>query len=122
MRRLFLLLLLPLFAPPSALAQTRESKAAPHVRVTWQERFAQANTTHDGQLTREQARAGFPAAARWFDAIDANNKGFVTTDDLAVWHKTQRVARRATGPGTLPPSPAPADNRTHALRPQIAAD
>ena len=77
-----------------ARAEPREPKTAPHIRMTWQQRFAAANTTHDGQLTREQALLGYPSVSRWFDAIDIDGKGFVTMSDITAWHKATRIANR----------------------------
>ena len=98
MRCIFSLLLPILFLLTGApvQAEPKEAKTAPHVRMSWQQRFVHANHTHDGRLTREQANAAFPSVARWFDAIDADEKGYVTVSDIAAWHKARREVRRAT--------------------------
>ena len=59
-------------------------------------RFQMANTTHDGHLTREQARSAdvMNEVAENFDAIDTGHKGFVTEDDIRAWYKARRAARR----------------------------
>ena len=63
------------------------------------ERFEAANTTHDGHLTLDQARAGhMPLIARRFDAIDAGHKGFVTMDDIKAYRRAQRAERAAAKP------------------------
>ena len=62
---------------------------------TLQERFDEANTTHDGHLTLEQARSKMPAVARDFAAIDADNKGYVTVDQIKEHARAARAARRA---------------------------
>ena len=68
-------------------------------RMSMQERFDTANTTHDGKLTAEQARAGnMPRIADNFDAIDAKKNGYVTMEDIRAWSRTQRAARRAKAP------------------------
>ena len=64
-------------------------------RRTLQERFDQANTTHDGHLTLEQARAKMPTVARDFTAIDTDNKGYVTVDQIKDHTRQARAARRA---------------------------
>ena len=73
-------------------------------RLSWEQRFAQANTTGDGRLTLEQAKAGYVTVARHFKEIDLDAKGWVTTDDIRAWHKARRAARSApkaaTGTGT----------------------
>jgi hypothetical protein len=58
-----------------------------------QTRFANANTTHDGKLTREQAAAGMPRVAQHFDEIDTQKMGFVTLAQIEDFMK-QRMASR----------------------------
>jgi hypothetical protein len=55
-----------------------------------EERFSQANTTHDGHLTMAQAKAGYSIVARHFAAIDVAKKGYVTEDDIHAWEKAER--------------------------------
>lgn len=78
-------------APPSAPFSAHR----PHAHRTVQERFDEANTTHDGHLTLEQARSKMPAVARDFEKIDAGHKGYVTLDDIHAHTAAQRAARRA---------------------------
>ncbi len=90
--------------PPSAVAPT--TPAAPsapttssHRRRTLAERFAAANTTHDGHLTADQAKAGrMNAIVRDFDKIDKNHRGYVTMDDIRDYNRARREARRAAHP------------------------
>ena len=89
MRRLLPLLILPLLAL-SAQAQTAPPSTA-HPHMTWEQRFQQANTTHDGHLTMEQARAGYRAVASHFAAIDQGKKGYVTEDDIRAYRKAQHA-------------------------------
>jgi hypothetical protein len=85
--------LAPLAVAGDAPADAHAPKAA-HGRMTWQQHFAQANTTHDGHLTLDQAQAGYPTLAKHFTEIDAGGKGFVTEDDVKAWHKLQRAAHQ----------------------------
>jgi ABC-type nitrate/sulfonate/bicarbonate transport system substrate-binding protein len=92
-------------AAGAAMAQTpAPADAAPppahaaHTHMTLKERFAQANTTNDGKLTLDQARAGMPMVARHFAAMDKDNKGYVTLDDIHAYLKAQRAARHQTAP------------------------
>ena len=87
----------PVTAAPAATAGSSVSRAATparKARVTWEQRFAQANTTHDGHLTLEQAKAGYASVARHFADIDVAKKGFVTEDDVRTWHKAHHAKRR----------------------------
>lgn len=63
-------------------------------RMTLQQRFDAANTSHDGHLTKDQA-----AAANWsfvasnYAGIDKDKKGFVTVQDIRAFAKARRAAR-----------------------------
>lgn len=84
-------------APSAGAAQPGQ---APHARRTLQARFDAANTTHDGHLTLEQARAGrMVAVARDFAAIDTMQKGYVTVDDIKAHRRAARLARKAAKQG-----------------------
>jgi hypothetical protein len=89
MRILLPLLVAAALALP-AFAQTTTAKST-HTRLTLTEHFEQANTTHDGHLTLDQAQAGYKSVARHFDAIDQDKKGYITEDDIRVYNKTQRA-------------------------------
>lgn len=99
---LLFLLVLSLTASRVAAQAADPPKACPPpvhaARVTWQQRFAAANVSHDGHLTLEQAKGGYPAVARHFQDIDADHKGFVTEDDLRAWRATRKAARRQAKP------------------------
>jgi len=86
--------------PPSSAAEQvappiKPAPAPRRARRTLDERFEEANTTHDGHLTLEQARAKMPAVARDFAAIDTDNKGYVTLDQIKAERRAKRAARRA---------------------------
>jgi len=118
MRLLPMLLALPLFAlqahaqtaptqPPTPAAgavatSTPEPTAtapvtAAHHRMTWKQRFTQANLAHDGHLTLQEAEGGYTSVARHFKEIDADKKGYVTEEDILNWHKLQRAMRHPNG-------------------------
>jgi hypothetical protein len=92
------------------------TKPMRHKRMSMADRFNAANTTKDGHLTLDQAKAAHWAyVARHFDAIDVDKKGYVTTDDIHTYAKANRAKhrRRAQPSGTPTPaapdsSPAPA--------------
>jgi hypothetical protein len=54
--------------------------------------FATANVTHDGRLTRQQAEVGIPLVAQNFDAIDFDQKGYVTLPEIQAFMVRQRAA------------------------------
>lgn len=65
-------------------------------RLTWEERFEQANLGRNGRLTLEEAKGGYRSIARNFSNIDATNKGYVTLDDIRAWRAQQKAARAGT--------------------------
>ncbi|MBB2925656.1 EF-hand domain-containing protein [Paraburkholderia silvatlantica] len=84
--------------PASAQALPGGSGATGSARVErmmaqLQGRFAAANTTHDGKLTREQAQAGMPMVAQHFDEIDAQKAGFVTLAQIEDFMRARAAAR-----------------------------
>ena len=91
MRFLLPLLAAVMLALP-AFAQTPINKPA-HTRLTMEQRFDRANTTNDGHLTLDQAKVSYKTIARHFAAIDRDNKGYVTLDDIRSYNKMQRALR-----------------------------
>ena len=93
----------PLAPTPGAVTEQAAPPTAPFTgsarhargRRTLQERFDDANATHDGHLTAEQARAKMPSVARDFDQIDASHKGYVTMDEIRAHAAARRAARHA---------------------------
>ncbi|OAJ62541.1 hypothetical protein A6V36_21580 [Paraburkholderia ginsengiterrae] len=57
-----------------------------------QSRFASANTTHDGKLTREQAAAGMPMVAQHFDEIDTQKAGYITLPQIEAFMQERGAA------------------------------
>ena len=62
------------------------------------QRFAVANVTHDGRLTREQAERGMPFVARNFDGIDLDHKGYVTLPEIRAFAAQRRAGGGQPGP------------------------
>jgi hypothetical protein len=74
------------------------------------QRFDNANVTHDGHLTLDQARAGqMPMIARHFADIDTAHKGYITLDDLRAYRSRVMEERRAAQgePDPVGPDPGP---------------
>ena len=105
-------LLLPLFAAVtlalSAHGQTTNdttiAKPSSHGHLSMTQRFEQANTTHDGHLTLEQAKSGYKSIARHFAAIDQDKKGYITEDDIRAYNKTQRALHHQSASAHHTPS------------------
>lgn len=57
-----------------------------------QNRFANANTTHDGKLTRDQAAAGMPMVAKHFDEIDTQKAGYITLPQIEAFAQERGAA------------------------------
>ena len=83
-------------APSAGTAGPAPVAGSPRPRRTLQDRFDNANTSHDGRLTLEQARAGhMNAVVRDFAQIDTGNRGYVTLDEIKAQRKAARQARKA---------------------------
>lgn len=54
-----------------------------------EQRFAQADTNHDGKLTLEEAKSGMALVAPVFEEIDASYKGYVTLDQIKGFAKNK---------------------------------
>jgi hypothetical protein len=102
MRILLPLLAVALLALP-ANAQTATTKPV-HTRLTMEQRFEQANVTHDGHLTLDQAKSGYRTMARHFATIDQDKKGFITEDDIRSYYKTQRALHHQSATSHHQPS------------------
>jgi ABC-type glycerol-3-phosphate transport system substrate-binding protein len=109
MRRLILALIATAAVPAAALAQMAPSPDAPPdspppagapaspdhtggMMQKMQDRFNEANTTHDGHLTLAQAQAAnFSVVSDNFTAIDTKKRGYVTFNDIIAWHLDQEA-------------------------------
>jgi hypothetical protein len=95
MRLLYALLLLSLCGVPALAQSVVPPAAAHHGRRSAAEHFADANTTHDGRLTLEQATAGYKSVAKSFNQIDVAHHGYITMDDIKAWRAAKKAARLA---------------------------
>ena len=78
---------------------TPPANGRPQQRRRMRERFEAANTTRDGKLTLDQAKAAnMVRIVRNFDAIDSQRRGYVTMEDIRTYSRAQRAARRAAQP------------------------
>ena len=60
------------------------------------EKFAAADTDHDGSLSRAEAAAGMPRLAKHFDAIDTDHDGKLTLAEIAAFLKQARAERQTS--------------------------
>ncbi len=83
----------PALAPPAAPSPpdappppAGEPPPAGSMMGIMQQKFAAANTSHDGHLTLAQAQtAQLPLVVKNFGAIDTANRGYVTFNDIKAW-------------------------------------
>jgi hypothetical protein len=114
MRRLLSFLIIPALALPALADEPPKAEAtAHHVRETWQQHFARANAAHDGHLTAQEAKGGFAPAAKHFDDIDVDHKGYITENDVRAWRVMRKAARRLAKPQEDNHRPRAAFQRTH---------
>ncbi len=92
---------LPCWAMAAAAEDAPKQPGAP--KVTWEQHFANANIAHDGHLTADQAKTGYPSIFKHFADIDTGGKGFVTLDDVKNWHKQQHTKHQPAPENKLRP-------------------
>ena len=103
------------FAQDTPVSPTSTSDPAPRYDGGARERFIQADTNHDGMLSREEAQA-MPFVARHFDALDTNHDGYITREEMRAGRERIRAARaqRSGSQGSdATPSPNAEDDGTH---------
>jgi hypothetical protein len=96
MKQLFAALLLSCAATVT-FAQTAMPQGANPQRMErmvqqLQTRFDNANTTHDGRLTKDQAAAGMPMVAKHFDEIDTQKAGYITLPQIEAFVQERGAA------------------------------
>ena len=57
----------------------------PDTLATLKTRFAAADKNGDGKLTRDECQAGMPRIYKGFDRIDADQKGYITLDQIIAF-------------------------------------
>ena len=88
-------LLLALASAGAAFAQSGDPANGDHPRAAggppspeqqqrMAERFKSADADHDGKLTLDEAKAGFPMVARNFDKIDTGHTGSITLEQITA--------------------------------------
>jgi hypothetical protein len=95
MRLYHALLLLPLFGAPAFAQSVAPPAAEHHGRRSAAEHFTDANTTHDGHLTLDQASSGYKSVAKSFSQIDVGHHGYITMEDINTWKAAKKAAKLA---------------------------
>jgi len=91
--------------------QTRQQPSKPSARsqqLSFSDRFAAANTTGDGCLTRRQAEQGLPGVAKDFTQMDAEGRGCLTLDQIRMFwrdHASKHQKQPVALPKDMPPPP-----------------
>ena len=81
---------------PAPIQPAPSQDAAPQAHP-FLDRFNAANTTHDGRLTPQQAQAAnMPWVAQHFAAIDSQQKGYLTVQDIRAYRQQLRIERTET--------------------------
>lgn len=84
------------YAPPPGYAEPQGATTGNDTALA--QRFASANTSHDGRLTQRQAEAAnWLVVAGNFPQIDIDQKGYVTLPEIRAW-----LAAQAPPPPGLP--------------------
>jgi hypothetical protein len=89
------LLLMPLLIGPVLAQTTPASTTEHHGRRSADQHFSDANTSHDGKLTLDQATSGYKSLAKSFAQIDVGHHGYVTLDDVKTWKAAKKAAKLA---------------------------
>jgi hypothetical protein len=91
---IIMMIALPLSASAQTPSQSREARSC----ETFRNKFADANTTHDGCLTLRQASAGgLNGIVKQFTRIDTAKRGCVTLADIRTYRQALNAQRRAAG-------------------------
>ena len=58
-----------------------------------EKRFTAADKNGDGQLSRDEAKAGMPMVYKRFDSIDVEHKGYLTLDQIRAAFQNRPAAQ-----------------------------
>jgi hypothetical protein len=96
-------------ATPAPTTPAAKPAAPQHHHMTFNERFKAANTTNDGHLTLDQAKAAkWTYVERHFTAMDKDKKGYVTADDIHAYaHASHATTSSHPAKPKTPATPAP---------------
>lgn len=84
-------------ASASAFAQAADPGRAKQMGAELKQRFAAADSNHDGLLTRDEAKAGMPFVYRNFEAIDTAKNGKLSMAEIATFIRAKAAERKSGG-------------------------
>jgi Ca2+-binding EF-hand superfamily protein len=90
MSRRFFSLFTGLLLATAATAQASDDARLQRIQEELQQRFTQADTNHDGLLSREEARDGMPRVYKRYDDIDSQQSGALSLEDITRYLLQQR--------------------------------
>lgn len=87
----------PTRMPRAGSSGSLEREGTGHAgRKTAQQRFEEANTSHDGHLTEAQAQAAhMRGVSTHFAEIDSHHRGYITFDEIHAWRAERRAEHKA---------------------------
>ncbi|GGA14403.1 EF-hand domain-containing protein [Dyella caseinilytica] len=88
MRKIYSIFLAAMLSPVVAVATPQTSANSPRAQQMMrmlEQRFAAADTNHDGKLTLAEAQAGMPRVAQHFADIDTTRQGYITLDQIKLF-------------------------------------
>lgn len=89
---------------PATVAQAQDfTKILEHAK----ERFAAADTDHDGMLSRAEAQKGMPFVAKNFDRIDTAKTGRISLADITKYVEERRAKLNAAAKTEAPAKTEP---------------
>jgi hypothetical protein len=78
----------------ASYADQSRAERAQEMKEQLTERFNAADTDHDGKLTHEEAESKMPRVAKNFDAIDVQQRDYVTVEQIESFTIQQMKKRR----------------------------
>ncbi len=98
----------PATATPAKPAVKRAVAKPKRPRMTVDQHFVAANSSHDGKLTKSQATKGkWRIVSRNFTAIDKGKKGYVTLEDIKAYNAAHKPMKHTTAKPASATTPAP---------------
>lgn len=91
--------MVPTRMPRPGSGSTFEKGGSGHAgRRSAEQRFEEANTSHDGHLTEAQAHeAHMRGVATHFAEIDSHHRGYITFEEIRSWRAERRAEREKAG-------------------------